>query len=196
MFKMPKRYPNYRNRNYNPQNQNRNQNPSQNQNQMRSMLLEDFRSNRYDNFQLNDIVSHVVEFAKDRDGSKFIQRKLDDATDHRKDSIFRELKRNLFELMLNAYGNFVVQKFFDVGSDEHRSDLYSHVAANFLEMSLNKYGCRVVQKAIEKGTQTQQYGIMQQCTGGDMIRVARDANGNHVLQRSFRVVPSFIQVSR
>lgn len=179
---MPRRYPNYRNRNNNPPNQ------------MRSLLLEDFRSNRYDNFQLNDIVSHVTEFAKDRDGSKFIQRKLDDATDHRKDSIFREMKRSLFELMINAYGNFVVQKFFDVGSDEHRRELYAQVTKHFLEMSLNKYGCRVVQKAIEKGNQSQQFVIMQQCTGNDMVRVAVDANGNHVLQRSFRFVPSAIQV--
>lgn len=153
----------------------------------RSMLLEDYRANRYSNLQLNEIVSHVVEFAKDRDGSKFIQRKLDDACDNRKDSIFREMSGRMIDLMMDPYGNFVVQKFFDIGSEQQRTILYEHVIRAFLELSLNKYGCRVVQKAIEKGSQLQQYQILSRCNRENINLVATNANGNHVIQKSFRV---------
>lgn len=165
------------------------------QNRNRSMLLEDYSASRYPNLQLADIVSHVVEFAKDRDGSKFIQRKLDDATDHRKESIFSEMKPALIELMADAYGNFVVQKFFDVGNPNQRQELYIMVRENFLYLSLHKYGCRVVQRAVERGTMTQQYTTLQPCIGDVIIRVARDPNGNHILQKSFQCVQPHIQVN-
>lgn len=161
----------------------------------RSFLLDDFRENRYPNLQLNEIVSHVVEFATDHDGSKFIQRKLDDATENRKDAIYREMKENMLALMKDTFGNFVVQKFFDVGTEVQRFELLQLIRTDFLELCMHKYGCRVVQTAIEKSPLPNQIFILQAADNRDFSVLAKNSNGNHVMQKCFRCVPPHLQVN-
>lgn len=162
------------------------------QNSHHSFLLEDFRENRYPNLQLNEIVSHVIEFARDHDGSKFIQRKLDDATEYRKDSIFREMRPYLLMLMKDTFGNFVVQKFFDIGTDAHRLELVELIRIEFMALSVHKYGCRVVQTAIEKMGTYQNFLLLNDST--DFTLLAKNANGNHVIQKCFRCVHEELKV--
>ncbi|XP_031630338.1 pumilio homolog 2-like [Contarinia nasturtii] len=156
-----------------------------NRNTTRSHLLEDFRSHRYPNLQLNEIVSHTVEFARDHDGSKFIQRKLDDATENRKDAIFREMRPHLVSLTMDAFANFVVQKFFDVGNESQKHEIVALLRNGFVQFSLNKYACRVVQKAIEKSTVMQQISIFGDVSQDQILRLFVDSNGNHVIQKFF-----------
>lgn len=165
------------------------------QNKQRSLLLEDFRGNRYQNLQLNDIASHVVEFATDFYGSKFIQRKLDDATLFRKNAIFREMRPHLLRLMVDTFANFVVQKLFDVGNPEQQQEMIEVIRSNFVYFSMNKYGCRVVQTAIEKMSSFQQMYMVKICTKEDLILLSKDPNGNHVMQMYFRHANFVIQVS-
>lgn len=160
-----------------------------------SMLLVDYRMDRYPNLQLSDIISHVYEFATDYKGSKFVQRKLDEATGARKDAIFREMRPQLLNLMMNTFGNFIVQKFFDVGSVEHRNEITKLVREHFMELSLDKYGCRVVQTVIEKAPPNLQPYIFHSHEDRDIVLLVKDSNGNHVIQKSFRCVNTFIQVS-
>ncbi|XP_055307464.1 pumilio homolog 2-like [Sitodiplosis mosellana] len=159
----------------------------------RSFLLEDFRENRYPNLQLNEIVAHVVEFAKDHDGSKFIQRKMDEATDTRKEALFREMQPHLLMLMKDTFGNFVVQKFFDIGTQPQRQELLRLIQTDFMALSMHKYGCRVVQTAIQKSTLPEQIFIMQFASPSDFVQLARNANGNHVIQKCFHYVPQMLQ---
>lgn len=149
------------------------------------MRLQEFQNNR-DHFQLNAIDKYVCEFSQDRDGSKFIQRKLDDATDNRKNKIFEEIHSNLHALMIHRFANFVVQKFFTIGTPHQCSILYKHVKENFVDLSLNKYGCRVVQKAIETATPFQFACLLEQMTERNVMYLVLDANGNHVIQNIFR----------
>lgn len=167
-------------RNHQYQNQNRNH-----QIQTQSVRLQNFLSNHHA-YTLADIVNYVCEFSQDRDGSKFIQRKLDEAPDHRKSTIFNEIHANLHVLMLHRFANFVVQKFFTIGNADQCLKLYEHIKANFLALSLDKYGCRVVQKAIETATPLNLYCIMQQFTENNVMILVMDPNGNHVIQNIFR----------
>lgn len=160
----------------------------------RSMLLDSFRMNRVQNLQLSDIISHVVEFATDLDGSKFIQRKLDDVTTHRKDMIFREIQPHMLRLMTDKFGNFVVQKLFEICDEIQRIDLFVLIQNHFMELCLNKYGCRVVQRAIEKLSVQQQIQMINQFSKADIIRLSKDSNGNHVIQKYFRQGESYIKV--
>lgn len=160
----------------------------------RSFLLDDFKGDRYESLQLTDIVSHVVEFASDADGSKFIQIKLNDATDSRKEMIFREMRPYLRRLMSNTFGNFVVQKFFDIGTMRHKLDIIEEIRFNFQMLSLHKYGCRVVQKAIESSSMQYLNYLLQVIDRESAIRLAKDSSGNHVIQKIFRVAPLNIQV--
>jgi hypothetical protein len=55
-----------------------------------------------------DIIGHVAEFCGDQHGSRFIQQKLETATDDEKEAIFSELAPSSFlSLMTDVFGNYV-----------------------------------------------------------------------------------------
>lgn len=136
--------------------------------------------------QLNDISNRICQYSQERDGSKFIQRKLDEATEHRRNAVFEEISTDLHALMMHRFANFVVQKYFNIGDSDQRDHLYRHVKAHFVELSLNRYGCRVVQKAIETATIFQLSCLLEQFTEQNVITLVKDPNGNHVVQNVFR----------
>ena len=100
-------------------------------------------------FELDDIRCHVLEFAKDQYGSRFIQQKLECVDADEKQMIFDELSHEIYPLMNHKYANYVIQKFFEFGSDEQKIVLVQKLQGNVLFLTLEVYGCRVIQKAIE-----------------------------------------------
>ena len=76
---------------------------------MRSKLLDDFRNSRMPNLQLRDVAGHFTEFSMDQHGSRFIQQKLERATNAEKDSVFKEILPNAPQLITDVFGNYVIQ---------------------------------------------------------------------------------------
>ena len=62
-----------------------------------SRLLEDFRNNLLTGLSLSDLTGHVMEFAEDQHGSRFIQQKLETASKQEKESIFN-VSHSLYDL--------------------------------------------------------------------------------------------------
>ena len=94
----------------------------------RSFLLDDFRSNRDSIWNLKvtydlsstvdkakltclpcqDIFGHIVEFSGDQHGSRFIQQKLEEATDEEKQRVFDEIVPiKTTQLIQDVFGNYV-----------------------------------------------------------------------------------------
>ncbi|KAJ1309525.1 hypothetical protein OPQ81_006298 [Rhizoctonia solani] len=159
----------------------------------RSPLLEQFRADKSKTWQLRDIRGHVAEFCGDQHGSRFIQQKLETATDEEKEAIFSELvPGNFVSLMTDVFGNYVVQKLIEFGSVEQRDLLVNVMEGHMLSLSLQMYGCRVVQKAIECVTAEQQVMFVHEIEV-DVMRCVKDANGNHVIQKLIeRVSPDLL----
>ncbi|QRW27686.1 Pumilio-family RNA binding repeat [Rhizoctonia solani] len=159
----------------------------------RSPLLEQFRADKSKTWQLRDIRGHVAEFCGDQHGSRFIQQKLETATDEEKEGIFSELAPGSFlPLMTDVFGNYVVQKLIEFGSVEQRDVLVSVMEGHMLSLSLQMYGCRVVQKAIECISAEQQIAFVREIEV-DVMRCVKDANGNHVIQKLIeRVSPDLL----
>ncbi|CAE6433783.1 unnamed protein product [Rhizoctonia solani] len=159
----------------------------------RSPLLEQFRADKSKTWQLRDIRGHVSEFCGDQHGSRFIQQKLETATDDEKDAIFSELAPGSFlSLMTDVFGNYVVQKLIEFGSVEQRDMLVNVMEGHMLSLSLQMYGCRVVQKAIECVAVEQQMAFVREIEA-DVMRCVKDANGNHVIQKLIeRVSPDLL----
>lgn len=152
------------------------------------MLLQDFHSNRIRNLQIADIEGHIIEFAVDRRGSRFIQKKLNHTTVWRKTNIYLEMRPKMVLLMKHQYANFVVQHFFDCDNQFlwAQLDLVAMIRQHFMELCLHPHGRYVVQIAIERMAPQQQISMVGQCTNGEIIRLANDANGNHILQTYFQ----------
>uniref|UniRef100_A0A183G149 PUM-HD domain-containing protein n=1 Tax=Heligmosomoides polygyrus TaxID=6339 RepID=A0A183G149_HELPZ len=144
--------------------------------------LDDFRSNRVPYLQITDIVSHVVEFAKDQHGSRFIQQKLERASAKEKQLLFDEVLDNGHALMIDVFGNYVVQKFFEFGTPEQKAALGRSLKGNVMNLALQMYGCRVIQKALESVDETTQLDILKELEG-QVLKCIKDQNGNHVVQK-------------
>jgi mRNA-binding protein PUF3 len=97
-------------------------------------------------WELSDIKGHVVEFAGDQHGSRFIQQKLESANSEVKESVFRELEENALQLMQDVFGNYVIQKFFEHGDQIQKKILVGKMKGHVLELANQMYACRVVQK--------------------------------------------------
>lgn len=115
----------------------------------RCQLLDDFRNNRLTSLELSDVCGHVVDFAKDQHGSRFIQQKLEQATNDEKEVIFSEVLPAAYSLITDVFGNYVIQKYFEFGTLEQKNILVDKLHSHVPALSLHTYGCRVVQKAIE-----------------------------------------------
>ncbi|KAJ0987799.1 hypothetical protein J5N97_006155 [Dioscorea zingiberensis] len=153
-----------------------------------SSLLEEFKSNKTRCLELSEIASHVVEFSSDQYGSRFIQQKLETATDEEKNMVFEEIMPQALSLMTDVFGNYVVQKFFEHGTAGQIRELADQLNGHVLALSLQMYGCRVIQKAIEVVDLDQQTKMVQELDG-HIMRCVRDQNGNHVIQKCIECIP-------
>merc|ERR1719330_655268 len=99
---------------------------------------------------LTDVLPHVLEFARDQHGSRFLQSRLDDGADvEEKQKVFEAVRAEAASLANDPFGNFVIQKFFDVGTVEQRKLLVQNLFDKLLHLSQETHGCRVIQKAIQ-----------------------------------------------
>ncbi|KDO35765.1 hypothetical protein SPRG_18907 [Saprolegnia parasitica CBS 223.65] len=154
-----------------------------------SVLLNDFRNtNKHKKWELLDARGHMVEFAKDQHGSRFIQQKLETAKADIKDIVFAEIYPVALTLMTDVFGNYVIQKFFDFGTSHHLSLLLRTISGRVLELALQMYGCRVIQKALELKNIPEKLHLISELTG-HVLKCVKDQNGNHVVQKCIEILP-------
>lgn len=155
----------------------------------RSSLLEEFRNSKSNRkFELKDIVGHFVEFSGDQHGSRFIQQKLESASNQDKRMVFEEILPAALQLMTDVFGNYVIQKFFEHGTPEQKRMLGDALQGHVLSLSLQMYGCRVVQKALEVIGTEQQAKLVSELDS-HVLKCIKDQNGNHVIQKVIEQVP-------
>lgn len=164
------------------------------QNQIvRSPLLEAFRASSKTNrrFELKDIYNHIVEFSGDQHASRFIQQKLETANSDEKEQVFKEIQPNVLQLMTDVFGNYVIQKMFEHGNQSQKKVLANQMKGHVLTLSTQMYGCRVVQKAFEHVLTDQQASLVKELDGPGLqiLRVVKDQNGNHVIQKAIERIP-------
>mmetsp|Transcript_15158 Transcript_15158/g.30920 ORF Transcript_15158/g.30920 Transcript_15158/m.30920 type:complete len:647 (-) Transcript_15158:197-2137(-) len=153
---------------------------------------------------LLQIKGHVVRISKDKDGSRFIQQRLDYLADpaHNVASsneelnlVFSEAMSSIEDLWYDAYGNFILQKLLDHGTEDMKAELGDRVHADVVSLSNKVYGCRVVQKALDalpKG----QVAKLVSAFEGRVLPFIHDRNGNHVIQKSIIVISNFAKQAR
>lgn len=155
----------------------------------RSTLLEEFRTNKNKKYELQDIVGHIVEFSGDQHGSRFIQQKLEVASESEKQMVFKEILPSALQLMVDVFGNYVIQKFFEHGTADQKRVLGEKLSGHVLALSLQMYGCRVIQKALEVLEMDQQAKLVRELSG-NVMKCVKDQNGNHVIQKCIERVPA------
>ncbi|KAL5215828.1 hypothetical protein ABZP36_007229 [Zizania latifolia] len=138
--------------------------------------------------ELVNVVGRVTEVSMDQYGSRFIQQKLEDASDDDREKIFPEILSNAIALTTDVFGNYVIQKFFEFATENQLSQLADKLRCHFLELSFQMYGCRVVQKVIEVVDLERKISIVGELKNSVLVCIA-DQNGNHVIQKCIECVP-------
>lgn len=170
---------------------NANANANANVNIVRDPVVEEFRSSygKSRQWELVDLIGHVVPFCQDQHGSRFIQQRLEICTDVDKQLIFDEVLPQMNTLMTDVFGNYVLQKLFEFGTPDQVESLAQLLQGQAVQLSMQMYGCRVVQKALEYVGTNRLIALVAEFEGlQTLLRCVHDANGNHVIQKCIEVV--------
>ncbi|PIN02045.1 Translational repressor Pumilio/PUF3 and related RNA-binding proteins (Puf superfamily) [Handroanthus impetiginosus] len=128
----------------------------------------------------------IHHLAKDYHGCRFLQKLFDEGTPLDVHIIFNEIIDHVIDLMTNRFGNYLMQKLLEVCNEEQRMHILRKVTeepGELVRISLNTHGTRVVQKLIETVETIQQISIVVSGLHRGFLSLAKDLNGNHVIQR-------------
>ncbi|KAH7290752.1 hypothetical protein KP509_30G062000 [Ceratopteris richardii] len=142
--------------------------------------------------ELEDIKGSIFAVAKDQNGCRNLQRKLDEARPEDVEKIFHEIKDHVGHLMIDPFGNYLVQKLLDACSESHCTSILEAVIKNddLISISLNSHGTRAVQKLIETLRTPDQTALLISSLKHGVVTLIKDLNGNHVVQRCLQGLPS------
>jgi hypothetical protein len=132
-----------------------------------------------------------VILAKDRQGSRTMQQRLDTGTPADIAAIFDALYPNLQELVYDPAANFVVQKLCEVIDAEQQVLLLHFFLDNISPIVDQSNSCRVLQKFIETTTRENVAQIFD-AVQGRFLALCSSQNGNHIVQRFIDLLPDRI----
>ena len=157
---------------------------------VRDPLVEDFRSTygKSRQWEIKDLVGHVVPFCQDQHGSRFIQQRLEVATEAEKQIIFDEVLRSADSLMTDVFGNYVIQKLFEYGTPAQCESLAVLLKGHATGLAMQMYGCRVIQKALEYVSTQRLIILVAEFDDPNILDCVHDQNGNHVIQKCIEIV--------
>jgi len=142
------------------------------------------------------MIGRIVKIAKDRDGSKFIQRRLQIADTYEMQIAFDEALDDIEQLWNDVYGNYILQRFLELGTNDMRHRLGRKIVeSGVFTLSTKVYGCRLIQKALDTLDRQDVVSIVASVKGKVWLLV-HDHNGNHVIQKSVTKINEFCQQSQ
>ena len=137
----------------------------------------------------------LILMIKSQNGSKSIQKKIEEKNNEFTSKFYEQIKNNLFEIFNDQYGNYVIQKLVEHCDKKILSQMLKklyyggNIENNFknylLEISINPYGTRALQKLLDNlgSTLTEEdINIILKFSQGNIYQMVKDINGNHVIQ--------------
>ncbi|KAL4355220.1 hypothetical protein GQ457_06G002880 [Hibiscus cannabinus] len=145
------------------------------------------RSDHSSTWLLRELRGRVCEFAKDQNGCRLLQTKLDDKilSGEEIEMLFMEVKDHLHELVVHRFANYLVQKLFRACNQELRTHLLLLLVCvphRFLEICTDVHGSRTVQKFIDRITTREQRCILFSALRPIAVILAKNSNGHHIIQ--------------
>ena len=160
-------------------------------NPMRDPVVDDFRATygKSKQWDLVDLVGHVLAFCQDQHGSRFIQQRLEICNDAEKQIIFDEIAVASASIITDVFGNYVLQKLFEFGTPDHCEGLARILENQCVQLSMHIYGCRVVQRALEYVGTDRLIALVSELENPHiLLRCVHDSNGNHVIQKCMEII--------
>ena len=159
-------------------------------NSQSSKVIRNDSKNRSRNYNYNEKIKYML---KDQNGSKYIQKKIEEKSPEFLHKLYEQIKNNLYDIITDQYGNYVIQKFVDYCDKKQISILLKQLSLNtknkknnnLYEISINNYGTRAVQKIIENLSDymtEEDISIILKFIKGNVASMIKNINGNRVIQ--------------
>ncbi|KAJ9466928.1 Pumilio-like protein 2 [Diplonema papillatum] len=156
-------------------------------------VLEEFKSTRSGGpsctWDCARIKGHVFAFATDQEGSRLIQRRLENNAATDLDIVYYELLDSALHLMTDVFGNYVVQKILEHGSAKHQAGMIEVMEGHVVKLTRQTYGCRVIQKSLETCPLHLKLKMIKELERS-IPQCVQDQNGNHVIQKCIECMPN------
>lgn len=139
---------------------------------------------------LSDLRGGIMRLAKDQHGCRFLQKRIDEHLVPSAQArlanfaiIFEEVENNLYELIIDPFGNYLMQKLIDYCDESILNKFMEALSPNLFQISINQHGTRALQKIIDKLSNDYQLSLLVKGLLNFIIELIKDLNGNHVIQK-------------
>jgi len=131
---------------------------------------------------LKQVLPEILLFARDRDGSQFLQARLAEASEEDRRAVFDAILPEVSVLSFNAFGSVVVQKLLELGAPAQNKTVIEELRTHLLKCTNDAYGCRVLQAAIQYVPRESQQMLAAELEQ-DVAGCVQSMHGNHVIQK-------------
>ncbi|CAN4092624.1 unnamed protein product [Withania somnifera] len=133
----------------------------------------------------NELRGNIVALAKDQQGSKLLQAKLEKGSEQEIETVFSELIDYVGDLLKNQPGSYVIQKLFAVCNEEQRTIIIQAITRNthqFIGICFSQHGAKAIQKLWDNVSTPQQTSLILSAITPVAVALANDQSGQHVIQ--------------
>jgi hypothetical protein len=129
-----------------------------------------------------------VVMARDRQGSRILQHRLETETPTEIAAIFDAIYPHLNELVSDQSANFVVQKLCEVVTPAQQDRLQLFFSRDAVAIIDHPISCRVLQKFIETASKVNIVAVFD-VMRSKMMDLCLSQNGNHIVQKFIELLP-------
>jgi hypothetical protein len=141
-------------------------------------------------FANSTYISNVYMIARDQAGCRMLQQKLEEGNAEVTRAILSEVLAHIVDLMMDPFGNYLCQKLMEISSPAELELMLENVCGALVQISLNMHGARAAQKLVDVvGSTPSHVPRLVAALEGAVTMLAKDTNGNHVVQKCIEVLP-------
>lgn len=130
----------------------------------------------------------IILMIKDQNGSKYIQKKIEEKSPEFLFKLYQSMKNHLYEIFNDQSGNYVIQKYVEYCDKKILSamlkQLFNKGEKIIYEISMNPYGTRGFQKLLDNlspSMKEEDINIIFRAIKGNVFSMIKDINGNRVI---------------
>jgi hypothetical protein len=133
---------------------------------------------------------------RNKAASKVMQQIISKAQPDELDEILRNILPLSPEMMVDVYGNYICQTLFHNCSACHRLEVLKALRSHLVSIASNPRGTHSLQNLIAMMNLREEEEIYQSEFRGHIVRMSKDANASHVIQRLLVTVNNHYFITR
>ncbi|KAH0793698.1 Pumilio-family RNA binding repeat containing protein [Histomonas meleagridis] len=137
------------------------------------------------------ISAQYYHMAKDRQGCRYLQQKIDTCDPTERNVILNSLIPHLDDLVFDPSSNYVIQKLCEYLTEDAQKKFLQFFLSDLQHVIDQQSSCRVLQKFMEH-TSSENVDSIYKASMRSIVSMCSSPNGNHIVQRFIEILPNRI----